>query len=35
MGKNARERFKTKFHIDQAGNSTINLYKKISNTGPR
>jgi glycosyltransferase involved in cell wall biosynthesis len=35
MGKNARERFKTKFHIDQAGNSTINLYKKINNTDPR
>ncbi len=35
MGKNARERFKTKFHIDQVGNSVIKLYKKISNTDPR
>jgi glycosyltransferase involved in cell wall biosynthesis len=32
MGENARERFKTKFHIDQIGNSVINLYKKITKT---
>ena len=32
MGKNARERFKTKFQIDQIGNSVIKLYKKITNT---
>ena len=30
MGNNARERFKTKFHIDQVGNSAIKLYEKIN-----
>ena len=30
MGNNARERFKTKFHIDQVGNSVIKLYEKIN-----
>ena len=29
MGKNARKRFKTRFHIDQIGNSVIKLYKNI------
>ncbi len=32
MGKNAKERFKTKFHIHQVANSVVKLYKKFSDT---
>ncbi|MCP4370838.1 MAG: glycosyltransferase [Deltaproteobacteria bacterium] len=32
MGKNAKERFKTKFHIHQVADSVVKLYKKFSDT---
>ncbi len=32
MGTNAKERFKTKFHIHQVADSVVKLYKKFSDT---